>query len=140
MKDWVVLDASVLVAALQSTTGASALLIRSLEESLFEAVLSVPLCLEYEEVLSRFVRRRRISDAGKERILNFMCAHARLVEVQFRWRPFLDDSDDEMVLETAVAGGVDIVTFNVSDFENGRSLGVRTLRPVDMLRRLKVIP
>ncbi len=49
----VVLDTNVLLAGLRSTRGASFKLLSLLESGKFEVHLSVPLVVEYEEVLQR---------------------------------------------------------------------------------------
>ena len=56
----------------------------------------------------------------------------------YLWRPLLRDAAGDMVLETAVNGGADvIVTFNVADFGAAPSrFGLEVLRPADLLRRL----
>ena len=51
----VLLDTNVLVAALRSSRGASAALLRLLAQRRFEIVTSVALHLEYEEQLDRLV-------------------------------------------------------------------------------------
>jgi hypothetical protein len=38
-------------------------------------------------------------------ILNQICARAVEQRIFFRWRPFLPDPDDDMLVEVAVAGG-----------------------------------
>lgn len=134
-----VIDTSVLVAALRSSQGASYRLLAELERGRFRAVMTVPLCLEYEEVLGRFVSDCEISQVSCERILDYLCAHARLVDVHYLWRPCLNDPDDEMVLEAALAGGArNIVTFNRRDFVGATALGVTAITPGEMLRRLEM--
>lgn len=61
------------------------------------------------------------------------------VEVHLRWRPQLPDADDELVLEAAMNGQADaLVTHNIRDFtEAGRRLGLRLLRPGDLLKELQ---
>lgn len=61
------------------------------------------------------------------------------VESHFRWRPFLPDPNDEMVLEAAVNGRADgIVTFNVRDFGDiPITFGIDVLTPAQAIRRLQ---
>jgi len=49
----VVIDTNVIIAAMRSRRGASALLLSMLADGRFEAHLSIPLALEYEDVLMR---------------------------------------------------------------------------------------
>ena len=60
-----------------------------------------------------------------------------VVDVRFQWRPQLNDTNDEMVLEAAVNGRADaLVTHNVRDFNVGRRFGLRVLLPGELLREL----
>ncbi len=48
------------------------------------------------------------------------------------------DPKDDHVLELAVAaGGADIVTHNVKDFEQASGFGVRVIKPSEFLGELK---
>lgn len=115
-----VLDTDVLVAALRSAHGASRQVLVAGFEGRFQLLLSVPLVLEYEAVLTRpehlaacGLNRREV-----ETVLYDLVAIAKPIRIDFRWRPTLSDPDDEMVLETAINGQADaIVTFNKRDFE-----------------------
>ena len=112
----VVVDTDVLVAALRSDQGASRqLLLASLDRRLVMLV-SVPLMLEYEAVLTR---QEHLAAAGITAddvytVLDALAAVMEPVRLAFLWRPRLKDAADEMVLETAVNGGADrLVTFNL---------------------------
>jgi putative PIN family toxin of toxin-antitoxin system len=115
-----VLDTDVLVASLRSSLGASRQLLLAALDGRFELLLSVPLILEYEAVLTRPEHLSACGLTGREieRILDDLASVARPVKLAFRWRPRLVDPNDDMVLETAVNGSAHaIVTFNQSDFE-----------------------
>jgi putative PIN family toxin of toxin-antitoxin system len=115
-----VLDTDVLVAAFRSDRGASRQLLRGALYRRFELLLSVPLMLEYEAVLTRpeHLAACGLSAGEVERVLDDLASVARQVRLAFRWRPRLSDANDDMVLETAVNGNADaIVTFNQRDFE-----------------------
>jgi predicted nucleic acid-binding protein len=97
-------------------------------------VVSATLIFEYEEVLSRpehlGAAGAELSDAG--RFVDAICEIAEWVRPTWLWRPQLRDPDDEMVLEAAVSGGADIVTFNPRDFAPAHRFGVRVLSPQDL--------
>ena len=118
-----VLDTNVLVAGIRSPRGASAEILRQVLQGKLPIVCSVPLFLEYEEVL---LRPQQLAAAGvtDNDILNFLDVLAGVVQrvtIQFLWRPQLRDPKDDLVLEVAVnAQGlgqeVQILTFNQRDF------------------------
>ena len=114
-----VLDTDVMVAALLSDRGASRQLLLAALNRRFELLLSVPLILEYEAVLTRpqHLVACGLNRAEVGRVLDDLAAVARPVRLAFRWRPRLSDPDDDMVLETAINGSASaIVTFNQRDF------------------------
>jgi putative PIN family toxin of toxin-antitoxin system len=114
-----VLDTSVLVAALRSPMGASDLLFQAVLEGMLRPLISVPLVLEYEAVLSR-PKQLAVSGFSTEEVVGVVKAFCRLgepVHLARSLRPQLVDPDDEFVLETAVYGKADvIVTFNTETF------------------------
>ena len=113
------LDTNVLVAAARSSLGASFALLQALRERRFVALVSVPLMLEYEAVLSR---PEQLAAGGRtpESVVKFLdafCLLATPVHLHYLWRPQTRDPADEMVLETALNGGADaLVTLNERDF------------------------
>ena len=115
----VVLDTSVIVAALRSRRGASHGILRHVADRTVRPLVSTPLFLEYEAVLKRPEHQLAIG-MTPERVDAFLAAFASAcegVETHFRWRPQLRDSADEMVLECAVNGRADrLVTHNLRDF------------------------
>lgn len=133
----IVLDTNVLVAGLQSRSGASNLILRVVPERRFTLLISVPLFLEYEAGLKR-PERRLVHGLSENRIDVLLGVWAKLCEpvtLHYLWRPQLRDPKDEMVLETAVNGRCDaLVTFNVQDFETAApKFGVKVMRPADWL-------
>ena len=137
----VVLDTNVIVAALRSGSGASNALLRALYARQLEAVASVPMMLEYEEVLMRSELRQAtgltVQEVGV--FLDGLAVLVTPVTPYFLWRPLLRDPDDEMVLDAAVSGGVEaIVTFNVKDFLPGATqFNMEVLIPAEALERLR---
>ena len=134
-------DTDVIVAALRSRTGASNALLRALREGQLEAVASVPMLFEYEEVLMRSEQRQATGMTVEEVgiFLDGLAALLLPVLPHFLWRPLLRDPDDEMVLDAAVNGrAYAIVTFNVQDFlPEARQFQLEVLTPREALRRLR---
>ena len=136
-----VLDTDVMVAAFRSQQGASRQLLLCALDRQFELLLSVPLMLEYEAVLTRpeHLAVCGLSRGEVERVLDDLAATATPVRLAFRWRPSLADPDDDMVLETAVNGGATaIVTFNQRDFEQAAyNFHCAVILPRDALQRIR---
>ena len=70
----------------------------------FELLLSVPLILEYESVLTRpeQLAASRATTEDVSAVLDELAAVAKRVQLIIRTRPMLPDPKDEMVLETAL--------------------------------------
>jgi len=136
-----VLDTDVLVAALRSRDGASWQLVDRALKREFTFLLSVPLILEYEAVLTREEHRRvhGLSVPDVDELLNALASVAEPVQIRFLWRPLLSDPTDDMVLETAVNGRADLlVTFNQEDFAAAaKGFAVKIVRPSEALHRLR---
>jgi putative PIN family toxin of toxin-antitoxin system len=136
-----VLDTDVMVAALRSESGASRQLLLAGLNHQFELLLSVPLVLEYESVLTRPEHLAACGLSGAEvgSVLDDLVAIARPVRLAFRWRPRFSDPDDDMVLETAINGGASaIVTFNQRDFvDAGREFNCAVILPAAALKRIR---
>jgi len=136
-----VLDTDVLVAALRSDRGASRQLLLAALGRRFELLLSVPLILEYEAVLTRpqHLTASGLSSADVMHVLDDLVAVARPVRLSFRWRPRLSDPDDDMVLETAINGSATaIVTFNQGDFAAGmKSFDTAVILPAVAIQRIR---
>jgi putative PIN family toxin of toxin-antitoxin system len=137
----VVIDTDVVVAAMRSPRGASAELLRRIDQGAISMVLSVALALEYEAkcMMAEHRQAAGLSVSEAEIFVNGLIALAKPVRLFFRWRPQLRDPGDELVLEAAVNGGVAaIVTFNEKDFrEVHRSFGIEILRPGIVLERMR---
>ncbi|HLZ11682.1 MAG TPA: putative toxin-antitoxin system toxin component, PIN family [Candidatus Acidoferrum sp.] len=137
----VVLDTSVVVAALRTRKGAGNVVLRLVAERQLQLLATPPLFLEYEDVLKR-AEQRLVHGLSLEQIDEFMselAAHVEPVELHFMWRPQVRDPGDEMVLEAAINGGADaLITYNVSDFAVAADrFGVKVLRPAEALKMVK---
>ncbi|MCX6611155.1 MAG: putative toxin-antitoxin system toxin component, PIN family, partial [Acidobacteria bacterium] len=125
-----VIDTNVLVAALRSRQGTSFRILQMLGDPRWCPYLSVPVALEYDDVLKREVMQTVISAADVDLLLDYLFGVAQLVEVQFRLRPAFRDPDDDRILELAARAEATIVTFNTRDFAGAAAYGVRVVRPV----------
>src|SRR5450631_532580 len=105
----IVLDTSVVVSALRSKTGASNILLRRIVSRGLIPLATTALLLEYEDVLKRSDQRlaHGMSLPEVDRFLAALASVCEAVEVHFRWRPQLADTNDEMALEAAVNGRAD---------------------------------
>lgn len=122
-----------LVAALRSPDGASAKLIQAVLSGNLRPLISVPLVLEYEAVLTRPEHLLASGYTADEAvsIVKAFCVMGEPVHLAFRLRPQLPDPADEFVLETALHGKAEvIVTFNNKDFQHvSRRFGIETISP-----------
>jgi predicted nucleic acid-binding protein len=115
-----VLDTNVLIAALRSRRGASFELLWQVGQEHWRLHLSTALLLEYEAVARREAR------------------HFWLHAISFRWRPFLNDPNDDFILELPVAANVRyVVTHNLRNFAGVESFGLEAITPAQMLLKLQ---
>ena len=107
----------------------------------FDIHLSVPLVLEYTEVLLRELPNLYLSQEEVDDLIDFYCAVGVPHEIFFLWRPFLRDPKNEMVLELAVkAGCQSIITYNTRDFAGVEQFGLNLLEPSEFLRLIGKLP
>ena len=131
---YAVLDTSVLVAGLRSNRGASFQILRAIRAGDIRVAVSVALVLEYESVVLRPGLIPRFTADELRRIVDGLCQLADHQQVFFAWRPFLPDSDGDLVLELAVAASATfVITHNISDFRGSDSMGVRAITPATTL-------
>ena len=97
--------------------------------------------LEYEDVL---IRPEHLAVAGiGERdvrlVLDELAGVCVPVAFDYRWRPTGADSDDEMVVETAINGLADMVAaFNTRHMQRARQeFGITAERPAHCLWRIR---
>ena len=117
----IVVDTNVLVSAFTSDSGASREILRWVLTDLVRPVISVPLFLEYEDVLQRpeIQARCPLTTAEQRTLFDAFIAKTQMLEVYFSWRPNLKDEGDNHVMELAVAASpCAIVTHNLRDFAN----------------------
>lgn len=137
----VVLDTNVLVAGLRSRQGASFRALTLLGQGRFQVAVSVPLMLEYEDVLLRPGGQLELDANDVATVLDYLCSIAHHQAVFYLWRPLLPDPKDDMLLELAVAARCSaIVTHNLRDFAGAQSFGISILSPGAFLRILEENP
>ena len=138
------IDTDVLVAAVRSDAGASRGLLTRAFDKRYALLVSVPLLIEYEAVLTRpeHLTAAGLSRSDVQALLDAIAVVAEPVRLSYLWRPILSDPRDDMVMETAVNGQADLLaTFNLRHFkEAARTFALQVQRPADALRRLETRP
>jgi putative PIN family toxin of toxin-antitoxin system len=137
MTDHAVLDTNVLYAALRSRRGASRRVVDLVLEEDLTAHVSVPLVLEYEEVLLREAEALGITAREARVVIAALVQRADRHAIHFRWPAYVRDPDDSHVLDTAVAASCPhLLTFNKSDFHRASALNVTLLTPREFLAQV----
>lgn len=135
-----VLDTDVMVAGFASAAGASRCLLLAVLDGKVRLLLSTSLLLEYEAVLTRpsVLSMAGLSSEDVLGVLDELAGLCAPVAFDYRIRPEARDPDDDLVLETAVNGGADVIaTFNIADLREGAArFGIAVDRPGAVLRRI----
>ena len=105
----IITDTNVLVSALRSKQGASYKLISLLDYDVYEHAVSVPLVLEYEDVLLRDVSAMNLTESDIKQFIDIVVTLAHKVKVYFLWLPYLKDPKVDHVLELSVAAEADVI-------------------------------
>lgn len=135
----VVLDTCILFSALHSSSGASHRILSRLGSKLYVPAISAPVFFEYEDVLSRPGQFHGITKRDIDDFLDFFASEAEHYKVNYLWRPFLPDPDDDLFLELAVAShSAGIVTYNTKHFAGTERFGVRVIKPKDFIKEAKL--
>jgi putative PIN family toxin of toxin-antitoxin system len=137
----VVLDTSVLIAALRSSTGAAAEVVRLTLLQELTILMDYKLSCEYRAAA---LRSEHLAISGKTReetelLLDMLEAVAEPVMVIVRHRPFSPDANDDMVLDVAINGSADaIVSNNTRHFrEPAKRFQLDLLRPGELLSEFR---
>jgi len=137
----IVLDTNVLYQALRDQGGASHYILQLLRQSELEVAVSVPVFLEYRDVLSRpnTLQDLRLSLQEIEAVFRFIAYIARPIQVRFLMRPHLRDENDNMFVDLAFASSSKyLITNNVRDFLHAAELkfdGYEVVTPGEFVRR-----
>ena len=134
----VVLDTSVLVAAVRSSQGASFRILQLVGDPRWELNLSPALLFEYEEIATIHAKKFWAEPGRLSDLLDFPVAESNPQPEIPIWRPILRDADDDLVLELAIAAQAGfIVTHNIRDFAGAERFGIGVLTPAEFLRKLE---
>lgn len=137
-KSQIIIDTNVVYSALRSRRGASFRLMSLLNSGKFEINLSVPLILEYEDVLKRKQSTLNVTTDQIDQILDYLCQIGNCHDVYYLWRPILRDPGDDLILELAVRANCKyIVTYNKEDFEGVKDFGIHVVTAKEYLQIIK---
>ncbi len=140
----IVIDTNVLLSALYSNKGASYRLLSIIDSSKFRVNISTTLVYEYGEILKL---KSKVANSGCEAnfprklevkyidsILNYICLIGKKNKIFYLWRPKLKDTDDDFLLELAVASNSIIVTLNGKDFKPASEFNIKVMTPKEFLQ------
>jgi putative PIN family toxin of toxin-antitoxin system len=133
----IVIDTNVLISGFRSRDGTAFRLLQLIPSRKFEVHLSVPLVMEYRDVLLRQLPNLYINEDDVGSFIGHLCSQSQLHDIYYLWRPTLRDPNDEMLLEVAVKAQCDfIVTFNGKDFKGAEQFEVEIVSPQTFLREI----
>jgi putative PIN family toxin of toxin-antitoxin system len=131
----IVLDTNVLLAGLRSSRGASFRLLQILNDRRWQINVSVPLVLEYEEVLKRESQVLGLTFEEIDTIVNTLCGIGHRRAIPYSWRPLSTDPDDDFLVELALNTRADyVITFNARHLKVLRTLGFAVVTPREFLQ------
>ena len=131
----IVIDTNVVISALRSKRGASSKLLSLIGTQKFEIHDSVPLVLEYEDVIRRQRKVFGLSQDDVSVLIDTLCSMAHHHDIYFLWRPSLPDANDELILELAVSAQCEyIVTHNTTDFKEAERFSIKVVTPGEFLK------
>ena len=136
----IVVDTNVIIAGARSKKGASYRILSAMIEKRLDFLISVPLFLEYDEVIKRPGVVSNLSIAEIDQILNALAAYGRKPRIFYLWRPTLPDLNDDMVLELAIAGSATtIITDNTKDFGAALQFGIEIQTPCAFIEKTTLL-
>lgn len=135
----IVVDTSVFISALISSTGYSRELIRRCLKSEYQPLMGNALFSEYESVITReeILTKCPLTNAEISALLASFMSVSEWVFIYYLWRPNLKDEADNHLIELAVAGNAQIIaTHNIKDFHNSELLfpNLSILKPEEIIR------
>jgi putative PIN family toxin of toxin-antitoxin system len=138
----VVLDTSVLITGLRSSSGAAAEILRLVLLRKLTILMDYKLACEYRDVALR-VEHLIVSGKTQEEVtllLDMLEAIAEPILVVDRHSPLSEDANDDMVLEVAINGSADaILTNNAKHFrEAAIRFQLQLLKPAELLKEFRI--
>ena len=118
----ITVDTNVIFSALNSSKGASHLILRIIVNEEVQLALSPSTYFEYYDVLTRpdNLKKLNLSINEVEDILDLLALLAKKHKIYFLQRPNLTDESDNIFIECAFASSSDfLITSNVKDFNMG---------------------
>jgi putative PIN family toxin of toxin-antitoxin system len=133
-----IIDTNILFSGLRSRTGSSFQIIEGVADGIIVPAVTVPLILEYEDVLMRPEALPHFSSKEIRSFIDWWVSVSQIHAVHFLWRPYLGDPKDDMLLEAAMASGAKhIISFNLRHLEPSTKFGIKPLSPSEYLNLLK---
>ena len=130
----VVLDTNIIYTTMRSKKGTSYKLLKLIDRNIFKLQVSVPLILEYEDVLKRNLSNLVLSESDINDLIDYICMVSEKRKIYYLWRPFLKDVKDDHILELAVESESDyIITYNLRDFKGIEKFNLKALKPKEFL-------
>jgi putative PIN family toxin of toxin-antitoxin system len=135
----IVVDTSVLISALISSSGSSRELIRRCLKGEYQPLMGNTLFSEYESVIHRseIIARCSLNSEEISALLASVMNVSQWIYIYYLWRPNLKDEADNHLIELAVAGNAQIIaTHNIKDFQNAELLfpNLSILKPEEIIR------
>jgi putative PIN family toxin of toxin-antitoxin system len=135
----IVVDTSVFISALISSSGSSRELIRRCLKGEYQPLMGNALFSEYESVMHReeIIAKCPLSSEEISALLASFMSVSQWISIYYLWRPNLKDEADNHLIELAVAGNAQIIaTHNLKDFQNTQLLfpNLSILKPEEIIR------
>ena len=121
-----IVDANILLSAIRSRNGASNMLVREMLTGKIPFAVSPVVALEYEDVLKRkgiLGDNPWIKGDEIDLLLDAVFQKAKLVSPWFRFRPFLNDPNDDLYIECGLAAGATTIITSDRHFNIPEVLG-----------------
>jgi len=135
----VVVDTSVVVAALIGEKGPAREILRRCLKGEFQPLMSNALFLECEDVAGRKDVKRicPLNEAEIRALLNAYYSVCEWVPIYYLWRPNLKDEGDNHIIELSISGRAEcVITQNIKDFSKTQLQfdDLEIMTPAKMLR------
>ena len=139
--DLIVADTNVVVQGMKSLTGASGYILTGMIEGTIRFAMSPAVILEYEEVLNRdeVWQGRKPPQQTIDVVLDVLCDRCVPADLQYTFRPFLNDPDDDLFIDCALAAGARLVVTTDKHFQHPavQGFGLKAMRPGEYVAELR---